>query len=67
MKEDNPGWHKADPVERFYIKYDPKNNLSAREYIIPNQGKKEVKTLASDVYVTNDANQTHTPSHKELV
>ena len=27
LKEDNQGWHKAEPVERFYIKYDPKNNL----------------------------------------
>ena len=27
LKEDKPGWQKAEPVERFYVKYDPKNNL----------------------------------------
>ena len=27
LKEDKPGWHKAKPVDRVYVKYDPKNNL----------------------------------------
>ena len=27
LKEDKPGWQKAKPVERVYVKYDPKNNL----------------------------------------
>ena len=27
MKEDNPGWQKAEPVERVYVKYKPKKNL----------------------------------------
>ena len=27
LKENKPGWKKAEPVERFYVKYDPKNNL----------------------------------------
>ena len=24
LKEDKPGWQNAKPVERFYVKYDPK-------------------------------------------
>ena len=28
LKEDKPGWQKAKPVDRVYVKYDPKNNLS---------------------------------------
>ena len=35
LKEDKPGWHKADPVERFYVKYDPKNNLPTHKYNLP--------------------------------
>ena len=27
LKEEKPGWQKAEPVERVYVKYDPKNNL----------------------------------------
>ena len=26
LKEDKPGWQKAEPVERVYVKYDPNNN-----------------------------------------
>ena len=37
LKEDKPGWHKAKPVERVYIKYDPKNNLPTHESTLPNQ------------------------------
>ena len=38
LKEYNPGWQKAEPVERVYIKYDPNNTLPTHEDIIPNQG-----------------------------
>ena len=27
LKEDKPGWQKAEHVERVYVKYDPNNNL----------------------------------------
>ena len=27
LKQDKPGWQKAEPVERVYIKYYPNNNL----------------------------------------
>ena len=37
LEEDKPGWQKTEPMERFYIKYDPKNNLPTHEYILPNQ------------------------------
>ena len=53
FKEDNPGWQKVKPVERVYVKYDPKNNLKTHEAILPNQIYKEVKALASAVCVTN--------------
>ena len=36
LKEDKPGWHKAKPVERVYVKYDPKNNLPTHKATIPN-------------------------------
>ena len=64
LKEDKSGWKKAEPVERVYIKYYPKNNLSTHEDIIPNQREKEVKALTISVCVTNDANQNLNPSHK---
>ena len=67
LKEDKPGWHKAKPVERVYIKYNPKNNLPTHKATLPNQIEKEVKALESDVCVTNEANQNITPSHKELL
>ena len=37
LKEDKPGWQKAEPVERVYVKYDPKNNLPTHEATLPNQ------------------------------
>ena len=37
LKEDNPGWHKAEPVGRFYFKYEPKNNLPTHKANLPNQ------------------------------
>ena len=40
LKEDKPGCQKAEPVERFYIRYDPKNNLPTHEATLPNQGEK---------------------------
>ena len=36
LKEYKPGWHKAESIERVYVKYDPKNNLPTNESIIPN-------------------------------
>ena len=67
MKEDKPGWQKAEPVERVYVKYDPKNNLSTHEANLPNQKEKKFKALESAVCVTNKANQNLTPSQKELL
>ena len=67
MKEDKPGWQKAEPVERVYVKYDPKNNLPTHEATIPNQIEKEVKAFKSAVCVTNEANLNLTPSQKELL
>ena len=66
FKEDKPGWQKAEPVERVYVKYDPNNNLPTHETTPPNKIDKEVKALTSSVCVTNEANQNLTPSHKEL-
>ena len=37
LKEDKPGWQKAKPVERVYVKYDPKSNLPTHKSTIPNQ------------------------------
>ena len=67
MKEDKPGWQKAKPVDRVYLKYDPKNNLPTHEAIIPNQIQKEVKAFTRAVCVTNEANQNLNPSQKELL
>ena len=67
MKEDKPGWQKSKPVERVYVKYDPKNNLPTHEATIPNQRDKEFKALESAVCVTNKANQNLTHSQKELL
>ena len=66
LKEDNPGWQKAEPVERVYVKYEPKNNLPNHEATLPNQREKEAKALKNDVCVTNESNQKLTPSEKEL-
>ena len=62
MKEDNPGWQKAEPVEKVYVKYYPKNKPTSHEATTPNQIEEEVKALASTVCVTNKANQNLTPS-----
>ena len=67
MKEEKTGWQKAEPVERVYVKYEPKNNLPTYEATLPNQREKEVKALASTVCVTNEANQNITLSQKELL
>ena len=67
MKEDKPGWQKAEPVERVYVKYDPKNNLTTHKATLTNQIEKEVKALKSAVCVTNEKNQNLTPSQKELL
>ena len=37
LEEDKPGWQKAKPVERVYVKYDPKNNFPTHEATLPNQ------------------------------
>ena len=57
LKEDMPVLQKAEPVERVYIKYNPKNNLPNHEAIIPNHRDKEVKALEISVCVTNKSNQ----------
>ena len=36
LKEDKPGWHKSEPVEKVYAKYDPKNNLPTHKATLPN-------------------------------
>ena len=66
MKEDKPGWQKAKPVERVYVKYDPNKNLLNHEANLPNH-RKEVKALASYICVTNNANQNIISSQKELL
>ena len=40
LKEENTGLHKAKPMERVSIKYDPKNNLLTYKGILPNQRDK---------------------------
>ena len=56
-----PGWQKAKPVERVYVKYDPKNNLPTHEANLPNQREKEAQELTNAVCVTNESNQNLTP------
>ena len=67
MKEDKPGWQKAEPVERVYVKYEPKKNLPTHEATLPKQREKEVKALTNDIFVNNEANQNLNPSQKELL
>ena len=62
LKEEKPGWQKAEPVERVYVKYDPKNNLPTHESTLPNQRDKEAKALTNTACVNNEANQNLTPS-----
>ena len=54
-------------MEKFYIKYDPNNNLPTPEDIIPNQIEKEFKALESAVCVTNEDNHNLTPSNNEIL
>ena len=49
LKKDNPGWQKAEPVERVYIKYDPDNNLPTHEATLSNQREKEANALTNVV------------------
>ena len=67
LKNENPYWNKAEPVERVYIKYDPNNNLPSHEAILPNQREKEAKALESAVCGTNEAIHNLNPSKKELL
>ena len=67
MEEEKPSWEKVEPIERVYVKYDPKSNLPTHEAIIPNQIEKEVTSSASAVCVTDKANRNLTPSNKELL
>ena len=67
LKEDRPGWQKAEPVERVYVKYVSKNNLPTHEATLPNQREKEDKVLTNAICVTNEANQNLTPSQKGLL
>ena len=78
MKENKPGWQKAEPVERVYVKYNQKNNLPTHEANIPNKIEKEVKALVSAVFVTSihwkvlsmsltGITKNLTPSQKELL
>ena len=67
MNEDKPGWQKAKPVERVYVKHDPKNNLPTHEATLPNNIEKEFKVLTSAVFVTSEANQNLTSSQKQLL
>ena len=67
MKEENPRCNKAEPVDRFYVKYDTNNNLPNNETTLPNHRDNEFKALASAVCVTNEANQNITPSQKEIL
>ena len=66
MKEDNPGWHKAEPVERVYIKYYPNNNFPTHEAIFCNHRYKEFKAMSSYVCVTNEAKHNMNPSQREI-
>ena len=67
LKEDKPGWQKAEPVDRVYVKYDPNINLPNHEATLTNKIDKEAKELTSSVCATNEANQNLTPSQKELL
>ena len=62
--EEKPGLQKSKPVDRFYVKCDPKNNLPTHEATLANKKQKEVKALASAVCVTNEANQKSTLHRK---
>ena len=36
LKKYKPGWQKANPIERIYVKYEPKNNLPNHKATLPN-------------------------------
>ena len=40
LKEDKPGWQKAEPVWKVYVKYNPNNNLPTHKATLPNQREK---------------------------
>ena len=40
LKEEKPGWQKAEPMERVYIKYDPRGKLPNHEAILLNHREK---------------------------
>ena len=40
LKEEKPGWKKAESVERVYVKYDPKKNPPTHESTLHNQREK---------------------------
>ena len=61
MKEEKPGWKKAETIERVYVKYDPENNLPTHKATLPNQREKEVKALTSTFCVTNEAKKKPYP------
>ena len=67
MREDKPGCQKDEPVERVYVKYDPKNNLPTHKPTLHNQREKDFKALTSAVSVNNKANQNLAPSQKDLI
>ena len=67
MKENNPDWQKNEPVERVYIKYDPSNNLTTHKAIITDQRDKDIKALASTVYVTNKGSHNLNPSQTKIL
>ena len=57
LREDKPIWQKAKPVERLYVKYDPKNNIPTHEATLPNQREKEAKALTNAICVTTMSRQ----------
>ena len=65
MKEDKPGFQKSKPVEKVYVKYEPKNNLPTHEATLPNQRYKEDKALTNAICVTNKANNPPPPLHRK--
>ena len=40
LKEEKPGWQKDEPVERVYVKYNPKNNPPTHEATLLNHREK---------------------------
>ena len=43
LTEYKPVWHKLNPVERVYIRYESNKNLPTHKSLIHNQIQKEVK------------------------